>query len=105
MIVGKLLAIDHGGVIAELGLEACQMVSPGLVCYRLEVWIHSTMPCLASMICPSAYLMPRIRIPPKTTDLLKTTEAERLVVQRVGQDIFERLLATGRDVVHHGNFG
>ena len=91
----KLLAIDHGGVIAELGLEACQIVSPGQVCYRLEdmASLYDAMSRLydLSISLPDA---PYQEFLQKTKDLPKTTEAERLVVQRVGQDIFrERLLA------------
>ena len=32
----NLLAIDHGGVIAEIGLESCQVTGPGLVRYLFK---------------------------------------------------------------------
>jgi hypothetical protein len=83
------LAIDHAGVIEELDLHAAAMPGPGLARYAFETLgqlygVLSRIYQLAASL-PDA---PLREFQAKIKDLPKTTEAERLVVQRVGQDIF-----------------
>jgi hypothetical protein len=83
------LALDHTGVIEELDLPAAQMSGPGHARYAFDTLgqLYGILPRiyqLASSL-PDA---PLKEFEAKTKDLPKTTEAERLVVQRIGQDIF-----------------
>lgn len=88
------LALDHAGVIEELDLPAVQMSGPGHARYAFETLgqLYGALPRiyqLASSL-PDA---PLKEFEAKTKDLPKTTEAERLVVQRIGQNIFrDRLI-------------
>lgn len=87
------LGLDHPGVIAELGLSPSAIVGPGLVRYELaslaELYGAITETWRLGVALPDA---PLARFDTETTGLPRTTEAERLVVQRVGQDIFRKAL-------------
>ena len=89
------LALDHSGVISEINLQPADLPGPGLTRYRFESLgalyeVLSRVYALA-LALPDGPLETFLA---KTKSLPKTTEAERLVIQRVGQGIFrERLLA------------
>lgn len=84
-----LLALDHNGVIAELGVEPTQIDGPGFARFRFATLteLYIVMPRIyqLSASLPDA---PLREFQEKTKDLPRTTEAERLVVQRVGQEVF-----------------
>jgi hypothetical protein len=89
-----LLSIDHSGVAAEIvSLPVSPVGGPGLATYllgtldQLHVALDRVYKLAVSL--PDAPLT-RFRI--KTKDLPRGTEAERLVVQRVGQAIFREAL-------------
>ncbi|MEQ8694086.1 MAG: HNH endonuclease [Gammaproteobacteria bacterium] len=83
------LAHDHTGVIEELALPACEMPGPGAVRYSFDTLgqLYAVLPRIYQLAAslPDA---PFQEFQAKTKELPKTTEAERLVVQRIGQDIF-----------------
>lgn len=89
-----LLAVDHPGVIQELDLPETTILGSG----RIRV-AFDTLGALYSVLhrvyelgvsLPDAPLREFER---RVADLPRTTEAERLVVQRIGQDIFrDRLM-------------
>ena len=89
------LALDHSGVISEINLQPTDLPGPGLARYSFESLgelyeVLSRVYALA-LALPDGPLETFLA---KTKNLPKTTEAERLVIQRVGQDVFrERLLA------------
>ncbi len=92
---GWFLALDHAGVVAEIGLEPAFQGGPGLAHYRFAdlTALYAALPRVYDLAVslPDAPLQ---EFRHRTRDLPKSTEAERLVVQRVGQDIFrERLMA------------
>jgi len=84
-----LMALDHSGVVAELGFEPLQFDGPGLACYSFATLteLYSVMPRVyqLSASLPDA---PLREFQEKTKELFNATEAERLVIQRVGQQIF-----------------
>ena len=89
------LALDHPGVVEELEHPRSDMTGPGLACYAFAT--------LAELytVLPKVYALgltlpegPLEDFRSKTRDLPKSTEAERLVVQRIGQDIFRDSLMT-----------
>lgn len=89
-----LLALDHAGVIAEIDIEASDTPGPGLVRFQIAsvALLYSLLPRIYELAVslPDAPLQEFVY---RTRGLPKTTEAERLVVQRIGQDIFrERLI-------------
>ncbi|MWD28976.1 HNH endonuclease [Aquicoccus sp. SCR17] len=89
-----LLALDHAGVIAEIGIEVSNAAGPGLARFRFAslAKLYGVMPRIyeLSASLPDAPLQEFLH---RTKNLPTTTEAERLVVQRVGQNIFrERLI-------------
>jgi hypothetical protein len=89
-----LLSIDHSGVAAEVGtLLVSPVEGPGLVTFLIgtlsELYAALDRVYKLAVSLPDAPLT-RFRI--KTGGLPKTTEAERLIVQRVGQDIFREAL-------------
>jgi hypothetical protein len=89
-----LLSIDRSGVAAEISaLPVSSVVGPGLVTFQLSnlSQLHAALDRVYKLAVslPDAPLT-RFRV--KTKDLPQTTEAERLVVQRVGQDIFRDAL-------------
>lgn len=83
------LALDHAGVIEELDLPAAAIPGPVLARYAFETLgqLYGVLPRIYQLAAslPDA---PLREFQAKTKDLPKTTEAEQLVVQRVGQDIF-----------------
>jgi hypothetical protein len=88
------LAIEHSGVIAELGVPPADLVGPGRARYSFEnlPGLYATLGRVYALALslPDSPLQAFIA---QTKDLPHATEAERLVVQRVGQDIFrERLM-------------
>ena len=83
------LALDHAGVIEELDLPTGALSGPGLARYAFETLgqLYGVLPRIYQLAAslPDA---PLRDFQAKIKDLPKTTEAERLIVQRVGQDIF-----------------
>jgi len=83
------LALDHPGVVEELGRPTVVMPGPGLARYAFETLgdLYALMPRVYQLAAslPDAPLQD---FETKVKDLPKTTEADRLVVQRIGQDIF-----------------
>jgi hypothetical protein len=89
-----LLSIDHAGVSAELGdLSAAPVGGPGIVTFMFETptQLHAALDRVYKLAVslPDA---PLGRFRAKTAGLPRTTEAERLVIQRIGQDIFRDAL-------------
>jgi hypothetical protein len=87
------LALDHPGVMAEMALPSAGIDGPGLARF--------TFPTLTALyaILPRIYQLstslpdaPLKTFHQQTTNFPKTTDAERLVVQRIGQDIFRKNL-------------
>lgn len=88
------LALDHAGVIQELNLPAATVSGPGRARFAFDTLgalyavLHRAYELGVSL--PDAPLREFGR---RIADLPRTTEAERLVVQRIGQDIFrDRLM-------------
>lgn len=83
------LALDHPGVEAELGLISTAITGPGISRHAFETLgqLYAVLPRLYQLAAslPDA---PLNVFQEKTANLPKSTEAERLVVQRIGQDIF-----------------
>jgi hypothetical protein len=89
-----LLSIDHPGVAAEIGAAAASTVpGPGTVTFIYETLtqLHAALDRVykLAMSLPEA---PLLRFRAATAKLPQTTEAERLVVQRVGQNLFRDAL-------------
>lgn len=88
-----LLAVGHPGVAAELGPGAAGVPGPGAARF-----LHATLGGLYAMLdrawCLAGSLptAPLAEFQRRAAGLPRTTEAERLVVQRVGQDVFRRAL-------------
>lgn len=87
------LALDHRGVIEELALHPAALSGPGLSCHAFgslgELYSMLSRVYQLSASLPDAPL--RV-FEQKVGSLPQTTEAERLVVQRIGQDIFRASL-------------
>jgi hypothetical protein len=87
------LALDHAGIIAELGLPAAAMLGPGKTRYVFDTLgkLYAALKRVYALgvSLPDAPLQEFKR---RVADLPRTTEAERLVVQRIGQDIFRARL-------------
>lgn len=87
------LALDHAGVIEELGLPSAEMSGPGLARYVFDTLgaLYAVLPRIYQLAAslPDA---PLREFQAKTNDFPQTTEAERLVVQRIGQDVFRASL-------------
>jgi hypothetical protein len=89
-----LLSLDHPGVVAELGpLPTADIPAPG----RATFVLHTTSQLHAAIdraykLAVSLPDAPLTQFLAKTARLLQTTEAERMVVQRIGQDIFRDAL-------------
>lgn len=87
------LGLDHPGVIGEMELLSINMQGPGRSRYvfdnlsGLYTALHRVYQLSVSL--PDA---PLREFEAQTAALPKTTEAERLVVQRIGQDIFRARL-------------
>jgi hypothetical protein len=89
-----LLSIDHRGVAAELAtLPPSALPGPGLVTFNVDTLtaLHATLDRFYKLgvSLPDA---PFARFRAQTAGLPQTTEVERLVVQRIGQDIFRAAL-------------
>jgi len=89
-----LLSIDHSGVAAEIGaLSASPVAGPGLVTFLLVTLsqLHAALERVYKLTVslPDA---PLARFQAKTASLPRTTEAERMVIQRIGQDVFRNAL-------------
>lgn len=88
-----LLAIDHTGIIEELGAAATSMEGPGLCRYAFADLgdLYSLMPRIYQLAAslPDA---PLAEFHARVKGLPRTTEAERLVIQRIGQDVFRASL-------------
>ena len=89
------LALDHAGVVEELAHPRAEMPGPGLARYDFATLtdLYAVLPKVydLGLTLPEG---PLEDFRDKTRDLPKTTEAERLVVQRIGQDIFRQRLLT-----------
>lgn len=88
------LALDHAGVIAELDAVPSTGLGPGKAQYRFctlnELYAVLARVYALALSLPDSPLQAFID---RTKDLPRTTEAERFVVQRVGQNIFrDRLM-------------
>jgi hypothetical protein len=89
-----LLSIDHSGVAAEIGsLPVSPVAGPGLATFLVATLseLHAALDRVYKLAVslPDAPLT-RFRI--KTQGLPRSPEAERLVIQRVGQDVFREAL-------------
>jgi hypothetical protein len=93
-----LLSIDHAGAVAELRAElgagaAAPIQGPGLATFLFATptGLHGALDRVykLSVSLPDA---PLTRFRARTATLPKSTEAERLVIQRIGQDIFRTAL-------------
>lgn len=89
-----ILSIDHPGVVAEIGASsASPVLGPGIAMVTLDTlsMLHETLDRVykLAMSLPEA---PLLRFRAKTANLPQITEAERLVIQRIGQDIFRDAL-------------
>jgi HNH endonuclease len=85
-----LLSIDHPGVVAEIGAVAASPVpGPGTATFIFETvtQFHVALDRVykLAMSLPDA---PLVRFRFETAALPRTTEAERLVIQRIGQNVF-----------------
>jgi hypothetical protein len=81
------LALDHAGVAEEPNLIVVSIPGPGIARFRFETGVAARRPAAGqSARCAAAEVQAKIK------ELPKTTEAERLVVQRIGQDIFRARL-------------
>jgi hypothetical protein len=83
------LAVDHPGVIAEFTAAGADMQGPGTARYLFEnlgaLYAALERVYALSISLPDAPLQSFIA---KTKDLPQSTEVERLVVQRIGQNLF-----------------
>jgi hypothetical protein len=89
-----LLSLDHSGVVAEIGtLPASPAPGPGLATFVLGNLreLHTALDRIykLALSLPEA---PLDRFKAKTANLPRTTEAERIVIQRIGQDLFRDAL-------------
>ncbi len=90
-----LLALDHGGVVQELRISPAEVSGPGLRRYSFPTLgdLYRVLTRVYALGCtlPDRPLEDFLAA---TKQLPRTTEAERLVIQRVGQDIFRERLMT-----------
>jgi hypothetical protein len=89
-----LLSIDHPGVAAELAtLPPSPLPGPGLATFGFDTLtaLHAALDRVYKLgvSLPDA---PLTRFRMRTSGLPETTEAERFVIQRIGQDIFRAAL-------------
>ena len=89
-----LLALDRTEVAAEIGAAATALtIGPGVVRF-----IFDTLPPLYAALDRAYRLgvslpdVPLVEFQTAAENLPRTTEAERLIVQRVGQDVFRKAL-------------
>ena len=85
------LALDHPGIIEELEFPRSDMPGPGLARYAFNslTELYAVMPRVYALgaSLPDAPLEEFLT---ETRNLPTATEAERLVVQRIGQDTFRK---------------
>jgi len=89
-----LLSLNHAGVVAEMGLLAPSLpAGPGIASYLFGTLaeLHVALDRVYRLAV-SLPVAPLDRFRAQTVDLPRTTEAERLVIQRVGQDVFREAL-------------
>jgi HNH endonuclease len=89
-----LLSIDHPGVAAEIGTAAASPVpGPGTATFVYETLtqLHAALDRVykLAMSLPDA---PLVHFRAETAKLPRTTEAERLIIQRIGQNLFRNAL-------------
>ncbi|HPF22364.1 MAG TPA: HNH endonuclease [Hyphomonas sp.] len=88
-----LLALEHAGIIDELGSSSTEVPGPGLARYVFDTLgaLYAVLPRIYQLATslPDA---PLREFQGKTEDLPKSTDAERLVIQRIGQDVFRSKL-------------
>jgi hypothetical protein len=89
------LALDHLGIVEDLNLAKADMPGPGLVRYTYPnlTALYAAMPRVYQLgvTLPDG---PLEEYEAAIAGLPKGTEAERLIIQRVGQDIFRDRLMT-----------
>jgi hypothetical protein len=89
------LALDHDGIVEELNLPPADVPGPGLVRYAYPnlTALYAVMPRVYQLgvTLPDG---PLEEFHAAVANLPKSTEAERLIIQRVGQDIFRNRLMT-----------
>ncbi|MEC4595103.1 HNH endonuclease [Nitrospirillum amazonense] len=87
------LGVDHAGVVAELEPPSADVQGPGKARYAFatlrELYAALDRVYTLGISLPDA---PLREFETRVADLPRTTEAERLVVQRIGQDIFRTRL-------------
>ncbi|MBZ9849670.1 HNH endonuclease [Mesorhizobium sp. CA14] len=87
------LAVDHAGVVAELELTSADVQGPGKARYAFatlrELYTALDRVYALGISLPDA---PLREFETRVANLPRTTETERLVVQRIGQDIFRARL-------------
>jgi hypothetical protein len=89
-----LLSINHLGASTELGgPTATSIAGPGIATFMFETLtqLHGALDRVYKLAV-SLPDVPLSRFRAKTAGLPRTTEAERLVIQRIGQDIFRDAL-------------
>jgi hypothetical protein len=89
-----LLSLDHSGVVAEIGsLPASPVAGPGIATFMFAnlAELHVALGRIYNLAVslPEA---PLERFKAETANLPRTTEAERMVIQRIGQDVFRDAL-------------
>lgn len=87
------LGLDHSGIIAELASPVAGMVGPGQMRYAFAA-LGDLYTILSRVYALGVSLPdgPLREFEVRVADLPRSTEAERLVVQRIGQDIFRTRL-------------
>lgn len=89
------LALDHLGTVEDLNLPTADVPGPGLVRYAFPnlTALYAVMPRVYQLgvTLPNG---PLEEFRAAVANLPKSTEAERLIIQRVGQDIFRDRLMT-----------
>lgn len=87
------IAIDHAGVAAEMDLLPAELPGPGLIRYSISnlTELYTILPRVYQLATslPDA---PLKAFHHQTAQLPKSTEIERLVIQRIGQNIFRASL-------------
>jgi hypothetical protein len=89
-----LLSIDHLGVVAEIGpLPPSPTSGPGTATFIFDnpTELHGALDRVYRLAM-SLPVAPLERFYAKTAGLPRTTEAERLVIQRIGQNVFRDAL-------------
>ncbi|HEY7300510.1 MAG TPA: HNH endonuclease [Xanthobacteraceae bacterium] len=89
-----LLSIDHSGVAAEIGsMPIAPVPGPGLATFVFTnlAQLHAALDRVYKLAVslPEA---PLAQFQAKIKGLPQTTEAERLIIQRIGQDVFREAL-------------